>query len=112
MHIAICSAREAVDSRTQVYVQHRVSDTLRSVEREIRNVTVCLSDQPVDLPRLVICTIALEFITGERVTANATAEWPYAAVDTAMRRVWTHVGDRAHHNRRIREDAAETSGAT
>jgi len=95
VRIAVRGTRGAVDSRTRAYVEYRIFDTLRSVEREIRSVEISLSDISTELPRVVTCTIDLEFTSAERITANATAEWPYVAVDTAVRNAWRHVSARA-----------------
>ena len=85
MHIAVSGGNGPVDGRTRAYVEYRVFDTLRSIEREIRGVEVSLSNDSTDAPRAVRCTVVLHFFTGERFTATATADWPYAAVDSAVR---------------------------
>jgi ribosome-associated translation inhibitor RaiA len=94
MRIDVSGARGAVDSRTRAYVEYRIFDTLRSVERQLRSAEISLSDESMELPRIVTCTIALEFTSGERITASATADWPYAAVDRAVRNAWRHVSAR------------------
>jgi ribosome-associated translation inhibitor RaiA len=93
VQIAVVGARGAVDSRTRAYVAYRLFDTFRSVEREIRAVDVSLSNGTMRVPPVVTCTIAIELITGEQMTVNATAEWPYAAVDRAVEEAWTRVSN-------------------
>jgi ribosome-associated translation inhibitor RaiA len=84
-----------VDSRTRAYVEYRVFDTLRSIERELRGVDVSLSDQSMGAPRVVTCTIVLDFSSRDRIVATATADWPYAAIDRAVREAWRQIQNRA-----------------
>jgi ribosome-associated translation inhibitor RaiA len=111
VQISTLATRGAVDNRTRAYVEYRVFDALRSVEREISSVHVSLSEESMERPRVVTCTVSLEFTTGERTTASATADWPYAAVDRAIREASRHVSARARQEKPTREDAAETSAA-
>ena len=95
MHISVNGPRGAVDSRTRAYVEYRVFDALRSVEREIRQVDVALSGQTMDVPRVVACTVILDFASGEQIEATATADWPYAAIDRAVKDAWRQLPTRA-----------------
>jgi ribosome-associated translation inhibitor RaiA len=91
VHILVSGTTGPVDSRTRAYVEYRVFDMLRSVEREIRKVDVALSGLSVDVPRVLKCTVFVEFTSGEQVAATATADWPYAAVDRAVTEAWTRL---------------------
>jgi ribosome-associated translation inhibitor RaiA len=92
--IAVRGEIGPVDSRTRAYVEYRVFDTLRLIERELRRVDVSLSDQSMDAPRAATCTIVLGFNSGDRIVATATADWPYAAIDRAVREAWRQVPSR------------------
>jgi len=88
VNISVRGTSGPVDSRTRAYVEYRVFDTLRSIERDIRRVDIALSSLSNDVPRVVTCTVHVEFATGERVASSATADWPYAAVDRAVGEAW------------------------
>jgi ribosome-associated translation inhibitor RaiA len=85
VHITVSGTTGAVDSRTRAYVEYRVFDALRLIERGIRSIDVSLTDQSAGAPEQVRCTIVLILNTGERIEATAGAEWPYAAIDRAVR---------------------------
>jgi ribosome-associated translation inhibitor RaiA len=84
VHITVIGASGTADSRTRAYVQHRVSDGFRSLEREIRAVDVSLFHQSHDASWGVSCTVTVEFTNGHRVVVTTAAEWPYAAIDKAV----------------------------
>jgi ribosome-associated translation inhibitor RaiA len=94
MHISVRGSKGAVDSRTRAYVEYRVFDALRSVEREIRQVDVALSGETMDIPRVVACTVVLDVASGEQIEATATADWPYAAIDRAVDDAWRQLPTR------------------
>jgi ribosome-associated translation inhibitor RaiA len=94
VRISVTGRRGAVDGRTRAYVEYRVFDTLRSVEREVRHVDVAVSDEAIDVPRVVRCSVILDIAAGEQIEATATADWPYAAIDRAVRDAWRQLSTR------------------
>ena len=95
MHIAVTGRNGTVDRRTRAYVETRVFNTLRSVERAIRRIDVSLSYGSTDAPHAVTCSIVLDFTRGERIAATAVADWTYAAIDGAVSDAWKQVPTRS-----------------
>ena len=57
MHITVTGRNGTVDRRTRAYVESRVFNTLRSVERTIRRIDVSLFFGSTEVPQTVACTI-------------------------------------------------------
>jgi ribosome-associated translation inhibitor RaiA len=84
MHITVTAGNGTVDRRTRAYVESRLFNTLRSVERDIGRIDLSLSYGSTDVSQAVTCTIVLDFTRGEQIVATAVADWPYAAIDSAV----------------------------
>ena len=95
MHIAVTGGNGTVDGRTRTYIESRLFNTLRPIVRDIRRIGVSLSDHSIDMPPTVTCRIVLDFTSGEQIVALATADWPYAAIDEAVRKAWKEAPTRA-----------------
>ena len=95
MQIRVTGGTGTVDGRTRGYLESRLFNTLRSVDRDISRIDVSLSYSSIDVSRAVRCTVVLNFRGGEQIVATAVADWPYAAIDGAVSKAWKHVRTRS-----------------
>ena len=95
MHIRVTGGPGTADGRTRAYLESRLFNTLRSVDRDIARIDVSLSYDSADVSRAVTCTIFLDFTRGEQIVATAVADWPYAAIDGAVSKAWKQVRARS-----------------
>lgn len=85
MRINVTGEHGAVDMRTRAYVEYRVFDRLRAVEHDLRDVDVSLRRRGDGAPAGVTCRVTARLASGGAVTASADADWPYKAIDEAVR---------------------------
>ena len=79
------SDREHVgDGRTRVYAHYRVFEAFRCVANQVRTVDVAVGrDRRGGYPIRATCTVRAELRDGAHVSATATGDWPYAAIQQA-----------------------------
>lgn len=70
MHIRVTGGNGTVDGRTRAYLESRLFNTLRSVDRDIGRIDVSLSYGSVDVSREVTCTVVLDLTGGEQIVAT------------------------------------------
>jgi hypothetical protein len=72
------------DGRTRAYAQYRVFEAFRCVASQVRTVDVAVGrDRRGGYPLRVTCTVHAELRDGEHISATATGDWPYAAIQQA-----------------------------
>jgi ribosomal subunit interface protein len=85
MQINVSGEHGAVDTRTRAYVEYRVFDRLRAIEHDVRDVEVSLRRGRAGAPGSISCSVTARLATGGVITATAEADWPYKAIDEAVR---------------------------
>ena len=92
MQINVSGEHGAVDTRTRAYVEYRVFDRLREVEHDVRDVEVSLHRSADRSMRAgVTCRVTARLAGGGVITSTANADWPYKAIDEAVRALTTRV---------------------
>ncbi len=91
MRINVSGEHGAVDTRTRAYVEYRVFDRLRAMEHDLRDVEVSLGRAVDGAPAGVTCRVTARLAKGGAITASADADWPYKAIDEAVRALTTRV---------------------
>jgi ribosome-associated translation inhibitor RaiA len=87
MQITIRGDIGGVDNRTRAYAEYRVFEALRRFGRRIQHVEIELrSTSPSSGSNRTAGTVTIRMMTGEVATAEAVADWPYAAIDRAVGR--------------------------
>jgi ribosome-associated translation inhibitor RaiA len=93
MQITIRGDIGGVDNRTRAYAEYRVFEALRRFDRRIQRVEIELrSISPSSSSSQTTCTVTIRMVTGEVATAEAVADWPYAAIDRAVGGAAEHLG--------------------
>ena len=92
MQINVSGEHGGVDTRTRAYVEYRVFDRLRAVEHDVRDVELSLHRSPAGSTRSgVTCRVTARLAGGGVITSTADADWPYKAIDEAVRALTTRV---------------------
>ena len=72
------------DGRTRAYAHYRVFEAFRCVANHVRTVDVAVRrDRRGGYPLRVTCMVRAELRDGEHISAMATGDWPYAAIQQA-----------------------------
>ena len=72
------------DGRTKAYAHYRVFEAFRSVASEVPSIEVSIArDRRVGRAHRVTCTVLAQLRNGDHISATATGDWPYAAIQRA-----------------------------